>query len=278
MQVDPRRPFPRQVVPEEATMGDWAQIEPLFRQLQDRSINSVQELEQWLVDCSELSAAIAEERTRRYIAMTVQTDDPVREAAYQEFIEQIDPKTKPRWHALETAYLASPHRRLLRVDRYGVLDRIVENNVSLFREDNIPLETQDALLMKDYQKLAGAMTVAYHGEEITLQQAAKFLEEPDRSLRQQVWELVTSRRLRDKESLEDLYDKMVALRTQIARHAGFENYRDYIFKRRRRFDYTPEGCLAFHAGVERAPGPPVRGVLQDRRPELGGGTLPPWGQ
>src|SRR2546422_4598300 len=60
MQVDPRRPFPRQFVPEGATMGDWAQIEPLFRQLQDRSINSVEELEQWLVDCSELSAAIAE--------------------------------------------------------------------------------------------------------------------------------------------------------------------------------------------------------------------------
>src|SRR5256712_11181821 len=167
MQVDPRRPFPRQFVPEDATMGEWAHIEPLFRQLQDRSINSVEELEQWLVDCSELSAAIAEERTRRDIAMTVQTDDPVREAAYQEFIEQIGPKTKACWHALETADLASPHPSLLRVDRYGVLDRIVENNVSLFREENIPLETQDALLMKDYQKLTCAMTVVHRRDEVT---------------------------------------------------------------------------------------------------------------
>src|SRR5947209_11806191 len=87
---------------------------------------------------------------------------------------------------------------------------------------------------------------------MTLQQAAKFLEEPDRSLRQQVWELLTARRLRDKDALEDLYDRMVALRTQIARNAGFANYRDYAFKRRRRFDYTTEDCLQFHAGVERA--------------------------
>src|SRR5256712_11896805 len=145
MQVDPRRPFPRQFVPEDATMGDWAQIEPLFRQLQDRSINSVEELEQWLVDCSELSAAIAEERTRRYIAMTVQTDDPVREAAYQEFIEQIDPKTKSCWHALETAYLASPHRNLLRIDRYGLPAPIIANNASLFRQATIHPETADPL-------------------------------------------------------------------------------------------------------------------------------------
>ena len=105
--------------------------------------------------------------------VTVQTDDPVREAAYQEFIEQIDPKTKSYWHALELAYLENPHRRGLPADRYGVLDRIVENNVSLFREENIPLETQDALLMKDYQKLTGAMTIVYRGEEMTLQQAAR---------------------------------------------------------------------------------------------------------
>src|SRR5439155_1373271 len=185
--------------------GEWAQIEPLFTRLRDRSINSADELERWLVDCSELSAAIAEERTRRYIAMTVQTDDPVREAAYQEFIEQIDPKTKSYWHALELAYLENSHRRGLPADRYGVLDRIVESNVSLFREENIPLETQDALLMKDYQKLTGAMTIVYRGEEMTLQQAAKFLEEPDRSLRQQVWELLTARRLRDKDALGDQF-------------------------------------------------------------------------
>src|SRR2546422_10091545 len=177
---------------------------------------------------------------------------------------------------MDDAYLKSPHRKLLRIDRYGVLDRIIENNVSLYREDNIPLETADALLMKDYQKLTGAMTVVHRGEEITLQQAAKFLEEPDRSVRQQVWELVTSRRLRDKEPLEDLYDKMVALRTQIARNAGFENYRDYLFKRRRRFDYTPEDCREFHAGVERAAVPLVREILEERRRKLGVETLQPW--
>lgn len=276
MQVDPRRPFPRTFVPQHADMGNWAQIEPLFKQLLARQISSVQDLEQWLFDCSELSGALGEERTRRYIAMTTQTDDPVREKAYQEFVEQIDPKTKPMWHALEVAYLQHPHRKMLPMDRYAIMDRIVENNVALFREENVPLETQEALLAKEYQKVTGAMTVAFEGNELTLQQAAKYLEEPDRRVRQQVWELVAHRRLQDKAPLEDLYDTLVALRTKIATNAGFADYRDYTFKKRRRFDYTPEHCFEFHAGVEQAALPLVRKIYEDRRRKLGVDTLRPW--
>ena len=276
MQVDPRREFPRRFVPKDADMGDWAQIEPLFTQLLARPINSMEELEQWLYDCSELGGALAEDRARRYIAMTTQTDDPVREQAYNHFVQEIDPKTKPMWDALDRAYLAHPYRKMLPMDRYGVMDRIVENNVALFREENVPLETEEALLSKDYQKLTGAMTVGYEGEELTLQQAAKFLDETDRRVRQDVWELVVRRRLQDHDAIEDLYDKLIDLRTRIAKNAGFDNYRDYAFKRRRRFDYTPQDCFQFHEGVERAMLPLVKRVYEDRRSKLGVRSLRPW--
>lgn len=276
MQVDPRRQFPRRFVPAQADMGEWAQIEPLFGELLRRPIASLEELERWLLDCSELSGAIAEERTKRYIAMTTQTDDPVRERAYQDFIEQVDPKTKPMWFALESAYLGNPFRKQLPMAQYAVMDRIVETDVTLFREANVPLETEDALLAKDYQKITGAMTITYRGAELTLQQAAKFLEEPQRAVRQEVWELVARRRLQDREPLEALYDKMVQLRTQVGRNAGFADYRDYIFKRRRRFDYTPQDCYQFHAGVETAVLPLVARIFEQRRSALGVPTVRPW--
>ena len=101
MQVDPRRPFPRKFVPKAADMGDWAQIEPLFAELLRRNASSAEELEQWLFDCSELSGALHEEKSRRYISMTAQTDAPVREAAYQKFVETIDPEIKPLIQAPE---------------------------------------------------------------------------------------------------------------------------------------------------------------------------------
>jgi oligoendopeptidase F len=175
IQVDLKRTFPRKFVPPSAKMGDWAQIEPLFKQLLARHPSSVQELEQWLADFSELSAAYGEEGSARYIAMTTQTDDPVREAAYQEFVEEIVPKIKPLMQEAEKAYLASPFRKQLPPDRYAVLDRKSANSVALFRTENVPLETQDELLSKDYHKLMGAMTISVNGSELTLQQAAKVL-------------------------------------------------------------------------------------------------------
>ncbi len=276
MHVDPRQTFPRRFVPTNADMGDWAQIEPLFHQLLARPLTTVAELEQMLLEQSELHAAIAEERTKRYIAMTSQTDDPVREAAYLHFVEEIDPKTKPLWFALERAYLASPARQALPMHRYGVMDRTVENDVTLFREANVPLETQEALLQKAYQKLIGAMTVTFQGREQTLQQMAKYLDEPARDLRQQAWELSARRRLQDKGALEGLFDQLLALRRQIATNAGFADYRDYAFRRRRRFDYTPQDCLAFHDAVERTVLPIVRTLREKRRRLLGVDQLRPW--
>ncbi len=276
LQVDLRRTFPRRFVPAEAQMGDWAQVEPLFQQLLDRPIETVEEMERWLQDCSELRAALDEERTRRYIAMTTRTDDPAREAAYREFVEQIEPRAKPLWHRLEVRYLEHPCRQLLQPDRYEVLDRIVRNDVALFREENIPLETEDALLRKDYQKITGAMTITYRGEEFTLPQALRFLEEPDRAVRQEVWDLITARRLQDAAALDALYDRMVALRTQMARQAGFSTYRDYAFRRRRRFDYTPEDCLRFHDSIARTAVPVAQRILERRRRHLGVDRLRPW--
>jgi oligoendopeptidase F len=180
------------------------------------------------------------------------------------------------WHALDEAYLASPYRKQLPMDRYGVMDRIVETNVALFRPENVPLETEDALLAKDYQKVTGAMTVRFRGQELTLQQAAKYLDETDRAVRQEVWELVTRRRLQDREAIEALYDRMLGVRDRIAKNAGFDNYRDYIFKRRRRFDYTPDDCFQFHRGVEQALLPLVNRIYEDRRRALGIPTLRPW--
>jgi len=276
MHVDPRRPFPRRFVPQTADMGEWSQIEPLYRELLDRPINSRADLEQWLANTFELASVIGEERTRRYIAMTQQTDDKTREAAYQHFIEHIDPQIKPLAHAQQVKYLESPSRAELDMTRHGVMDRIIDNDVKLFREENVPLETQEALLAKEYQKVTGAMTVTYRDQELTLQQAAKYLDETDRAVREEVWQLVTDRRMADRAQLDDQYDQLLALRQQIAANAGFDNYRDYAFKRRRRFDYTPDDCFRFHDGVEEAVMPLVRRIMADRRRRLGVDLLRPW--
>ncbi len=155
-------------------------------------------------------------------------------------------------------------------------DRDVKNHVELFRPENVSLETEEAKLCQQYQKLSGALTVNFRGEEKTLVQMGRYLEEPDRALRQEAWELVAKRRLQEADKFDDILDAQIKLRQQIAENAGFKNYRDYAFRRMGRFDYTPEDCAQFHDAVEKHVMPLVRELQAARRTQLKLETLRPW--
>jgi oligoendopeptidase F len=234
------------------------------------------ELEGWLLDWSELSAALDEESSRRYIAMTCHTDNADAEKAFLHFVEKIEPNLKPRQFKLAQLYVAQPARRQLPQDRFKVFDRDTQVQVELFRPENVALETEEAKLSQQYQKLSGSLTVQFRGEEKTLVQMGRYLEEPDRDLRREAWELVASRRLLEREKFEDIFDQLVALRQQIAKNAGFANYRDYAFRRMGRFDYTPDDCMRFHDAVEREVMPMIRELHAHRRDQLKVEQLRPW--
>src|SRR5262249_45997028 len=192
--------------------GDWKNIQPYINDLIDRRLDSVAALERWLLDSSELEAALDEERNVREVAMTCQTDDPVKEKAYLDFIETIEPQARVAWDELDRKFLACPHHRELDARRYEVLVRSTRSRVELFREENVPLQTEDEKLRQRYQKLCGAMTVQLDGNELTLEQAGRYLDLPDRAKRQQAWEAIWTRRLRDCEEIEGLFDEMVRIR------------------------------------------------------------------
>jgi oligoendopeptidase F len=269
---------PRRFVPTQFDAGDWAQVAPLFDQLEARApqCNTAADLERWLLDWSELRAALDEESAKREIAMTCHTDNPEAEQAYLHFIEKIDPQLKPRHFKLEQVYIAHPQRAALHRERYQVLDRDTQVHVELFRPENVPLETEEARLGQQYQKLAGSLTVRFRDEEKTLAQMGRYLEEPDRAVRQEAWELAANRRLQEAEKFDGLYDQLIQFRRQIARNAGFADYRDYAFRRLGRFDYSPGDCVRFHEAVEREIVPVVRELQAERRRRLKLDPLRPW--
>ncbi len=269
---------PRRFVPQGTDLGEWKQLAPLFDKLEAAApgCRTAAEFERWLLDGSELSAALDEESSRRYIAMTCHTDNADAEKAYLHFVEQIEPELKPRQFKLAQLFLGHPLRGKLPKDRYFVFDRATQLQVELFRPENVPLETEEAKLSQQYQKLIGSLTVQFQGTEQTLVQMGRYLEEPDRALRQEAWTLVAERRLREADKIEENFEQLLKLREQIAANAGFPNYLQYAFRARGRFDYTPEDCRKFHEAIEKEV-MPVLGQLQtQRRRQLGLDALKPW--
>ena len=269
---------PRRLLPANLDLGEWAQIAPLFDQLDTRApqCQSLADFERWILDQGELFAALDQEGSQRYIAMTCHTDSPEAEAAYLHFVEKVEPELKPRQFKLAQLFLAHPLRRQLDQHRYEVFDRDTALLVELFREENIPLQTEEAKLGQQYQKLSGSLTVDFRGEEKTLVQMGRYLEEPDRALREEAWALVAQRRLQEADKFEEQFEGMLKVREQIARNAGFPNYLAYAFRAKGRFDYTPEDCLKFHSAVDTEFMPVVRQLQAERKRQLGVDALRPW--
>jgi oligoendopeptidase F len=268
--------FKRKYLPPQFQVQNWNSVEPFYRDLDQRVLQGPDELKTWLDDFNELTDVLQEEAEIRYVQMTCQTDNPEIEKLFLEFIQEIAPLEKKYNFILLQKYWNSPARRLLNTNQYDLFNRTVENQLSLYRESNIPLETQLEQLSQQYQKITGSLTITYDQKEQTLQEMSRYLESPNRLIRDEVWHLITQRRLKEKHTLNHLFDQMLKLRTTISQNAGFQNFRDYSFKLKERFDYSPEDCERFHSSIEKTVLPLVKKIQLRRMKKMKLDTLRPW--
>ena len=266
----------RKYLPETLSITDWQSIEPFFKELLDRDLPSPENLQEWLANMSELEAAINEDFCWRQIKMTCDTTDKELEASFNFFCLEIQPKIQPYADALNRKLIQCPFAEQLGHDKYFTYLRSVKKSIELFREQNIPIQAELSVLQQQYGMITGKMLVEVNGKEYTLQQAAKFFESHDRSLRETVYRKVNLRRLEDRDSLDQLFTQLVQKRHQVALNAGFANYRDYKFKELGRFDYTKEDCFRFHDSVWHHVLPLVNKIYARKREKLQLESLRPW--
>ncbi len=265
----------RTYIPADLKM-QWENLEPIFNELVNRSLNSVSELGQWLRDRSEIEAALEEDFAWRYIRMTCDTTDEKLLNDFQFFATEIEPKIAPLTNELNQKFIHCPFAEELDKTKYFVYVRGIKKALELFREENIPLLTQIQVEQQKYQGITGSMSVKLGDQEYTLEQAAVFLKDTDRKVRQEAWEAITARRLEDKEKLDELFNSLLKLRHQVALNAGFENFRDYMFQALGRFDYSPKDCYDFHQAIQEEIVPLLRVQAGKRLKSLVLNELKPW--
>lgn len=268
--------LPRHFLPADFVIVDWQSLEPYFINLDERTIHSSADLEQWLKDASELEAVISEDACWRQIKMTCDTENKRLEESFNFFMMEIQPKIQSYSDKLNKKLIDCSFTNELDPSTYYTYLRNVKKNIELFREVNIPIQADLNVLQQQFGVIAGKMTVEVNGQEYTLQQAAKFLEDPNRQLREEVYRKINDRRLQDKNELNDLFSSLLQKRHQVAINTGFENYRDFRFKELGRFDYTANDCYQFHEAVKQHVMPLVNQIYEAKKKKLGLDTLRPW--
>ncbi|MFL7837605.1 MAG: M3 family oligoendopeptidase [Candidatus Promineifilaceae bacterium] len=252
----------------------WETYEPFYDDLLNRDLSNGNLLP-WIDDWSQLSALIWEAGAAIYIKKSLNTADETAEQAFLDFVSDVQPKASVADQELKERFLATEPDPQNFPD-LALTIRNMQNQADLFREKNVPLETELAKLGNEYDKITGAMTADWEGEEKNLSQLEVFLLKRDREVRERAWRQVMDLWLGDRERLDQLYVEMLDLRRQMAANAGLPDYRAFAFRNYDRYDYTPEDCFTFHNAIEDVVVPLAGKIYEKRRRRLGLDSMRPW--
>lgn len=253
---------------------EWETFQPFFEELLTRTVTD-QNRRQWLADWSDLTCLISEAVSLIYIEKSLDTADTEKEQAFLDLINDVLPPAKVADQKLKERLLQMDHNGRDMADM-GLVIRNLQNEADLFREENIPIQTELAELENEYDKITGGLKAEWNGEEKNLNQLQVYLKDKDRETRRRAFELISQLWLSKRASLNHIYSEMLTRRQQMALNASLPDFRAYAFRQMRRFDYTPEACFAFHEAIEKVAVPATRRIIARRRERLELDQIRPW--
>ncbi len=249
----------------------WQDIAPYYAALRDRPLDR-DSLVGFLHDWSLIDKTIDELSNRLFDAKSGNTADASIEARYNAFLDGIYPQAIQADQVLKQKLLASG----LEPEGFAVPLRNMRAEADLYRAANVPLLSDELKLSAEYDRLRGAQTVEWEGQELTLDQIRPVLLETDRSRREKAWRLSAERQLADRGAIADLWKKFLDLRLKLAANAGKESFEAFRWQQLLRFDYTPEDCERFGDAIAEAVVPAAARIYEKRRRLLGVDSLRPW--
>lgn len=266
----------RNFVSEDLQINSFDDLSSYFDNLKNRDLSNASKVWKWLVDKSELEAILSEDLAWRYIKMNCDTGDKNLAESFNQFITEIEPKLALEWNALNKIFNSPSILDNIDSAKLFTVIREVKKDIKIFREENVSIEAEIQQLEQEYGLIASKMSVDYNNEELTLQQAANYLKDTNRDIREGVYKLINNRRLQDVDALNELLSKLIGLRHTLAKNADFNNFRDYKFTSMGRFDYKKEDCFQFHSSVAKVVTPLVSDIIKQRKDKLGYESLKPW--
>ncbi len=147
------------------------------------------------------------------------------------------------------ALVTSKFRKELE-DKYGkfLFDQ-AECSLKTFNEEVIPQLQEENKLSSKYDKLIASAKIPFDGEERTLSQMAPYTQSKDRNIRKDAAKKVAEFFSAHKNDFDEIYDKLVKVRTEIAHKLGFKNYVELAYARLRRLDYNAQDVAGYRKQV-----------------------------
>ena len=257
-------------------INDLKVLQAQFEELLQAQIQSSKEFEDWLRHQSRLLDEVDEQLKQHYIQFQCNTYNQQVKEAYDFDQKHVQPLVKHYKSLLDNKYYESPFRLQLDPEYFGLFNKKVGNAISLFNEKNIALEIEEDELVTKYFEITGNLTVMWEGEEKPLSDMQVYLQDSERTVRKNAMTLIQESVLSVEGDLQLIMDKLIALRHQKAQNVGLQNYRDYMFKKYERFDYTAADCFELAEAMRQYVIPLQKKFQEKQQKTLGVNTFRPW--
>ncbi|KMP15140.1 MULTISPECIES: M3 family oligoendopeptidase [Bacillus] len=252
------------------------QLEKTLSSLLNKMISSKLELENWLKEQSKVIWEIEEQLRSHYIAFQCNTDDEEIKDTFEHDQQFVKPLLKRYQNLLDNKYLKSPFRMELDSNVYGLLDAKIKNAQKLFCEENIELEVKEDKLVTEYFEITGGLIGIWDGEEKTITELQSYLQDSNRDIRKKAKTIISEQFLSVEKELQNILNQLIEIRHQKAKNIQLENYRDYMFKKYERFDYSAKDCYELAESIRKYVVPLKDKILLEKKEKLQVDTLRPW--
>ncbi|HGO9421429.1 TPA: M3 family oligoendopeptidase [Bacillus cereus] len=252
------------------------QLEKTLSTLLNKMISSKLDLENWLKEQSKVIWEIEEQLRLHYIAFQCNTDDEKIKDTFEHDQQFVKPLLKRYQNLLDNKYLESPFRMELDSNVYGLLDTKIKNAQKLFCEENIELEIQEDKLVTEYFEITGGLSAIWDGEEKTITELQSYLQDSNRDIRKKAKTIISEQFLSVEKELQNILNQLIEIRHQKAKNIQLENYRDYMFKKYERFDYSAIDCYELAESIRKYVVPLKDKIMLEKKEKLQVDTLRPW--
>ena len=202
------------------------------------------------------------------IRHTSDTRDPFYEKENEYFDENL-PAFEELNNRFFRALLSSPFRDVLQQKFGPQLFTLAELALKTFRSSILEDLQQENALSTEYTKLKAQALIDFDGQVYNLSSIHPVELSDDRETRKRAAEAKWKFFAENAGAMEDIYDKMVRVRHQIARELGYRNFVEVGYARMRRSDYTPEMVANFRRQVREVIVPLASELYERQRQRLG---------
>ena len=152
--------------------------------------------------------------------------------------------------------------------KYGKrLFEMIEVDLETFSPLIIDDLKEEAKLSSKYDRLMASAQIPFDGKILNLSQLRSYMHNPDREIRKSAEKATTSFLQSHEDEIDDIYDKMVKVRTKIAKTLGYDNFIELAYKRLGRTEYNKDDVKGYRDEILESICPLVNKIY-DKQAEL----------